>query len=81
MKRIFACIAAASLLALCGCFHAKPQQYSVTYYDVFDTVTTLTAQADSKAEFDETAEKIHAELLEYHELFDIFKPYPGINNL
>ena len=81
MKRIFACVAAASRLSLFGCFHAKPQQYSVTYYDVFDTVTTLTAQADSKAEFDETAEKIHAELLEYHELFDIFKPYPGIINL
>ncbi len=81
MKRLIAILLSAALLLLGGCSNTKPQQYSKTYYNVFDTVTTLTSQADSKAEFDETAEKIHSELLEYHKLFDTYKEYSGLINL
>lgn len=73
------------LLALfSGCAGiAEPQQkkYTATYLDLFDTVTTIVGYAGSEAEFEETAQAIYDELLEYHRLFDIYASYEGINNL
>ena len=81
MKRVNSILLVIILLFFSGCHGNNSKQYSKTYYDVFDTVTTLTAQADSEAEFNETADRIHAELLEYHKLFDIYNYYPGTVNL
>ena len=58
-----------------------PHRYSVTYADVFDTVTTFTAYAGSRAEFDALAEKLHAQLLEDHRRFDIYHEYSNLVNL
>lgn len=57
------------------------QQYQATYYDLFDTMTSVTGYARSEAEFSQQAQEIHDELLEYHQLFDIYQEYEGINNL
>ena len=57
------------------------EKYSVHSFDFFDTVTTITGYAATKAEFDETAEKILAELGEYHRLFTIYHRYEGLENL
>ena len=81
MKRFTATIIALTLIPLPGCVGQGNKQYSKTYYDVFDTVTTLTAQAKSEAEFNQTADQLHAELLKYHKLFDIYNVYPGTVNL
>jgi len=67
------------LSPLSGC--ASPQRYSVTYADVFDTVTTFTAYTASRAEFDALAERLHERLLEDHRRFDIYREYPGAVNL
>ena len=67
------------LFPLFGC--ASLQRYSVTYADVFDTVTTFTAYAASRAEFDALAERLHDRLLEDHRRFDIYREYPGTVNL
>ena len=56
-------------------------RFSVTYTDVFDTVTTITAYAKSEAEFDKAAEAAHEELLRLHKLYDIYNEYDGITNL
>lgn len=73
-----------SLCLLCGC--AAPVQpgqtvYEATYLTLFDTVTILKGPAESKDAFAETAQGIHDEMLRYHQLFDIYHDYEGLNNL
>jgi len=81
MKKLFSLLpAAALLLCLCGCAGSLTR-YQTTYLDVFDTVTTVAGYAASQEAFDAEAEKIHSLLLEYHELYDIYNDYDGLNNL
>ena len=69
------------LLTGCALPDRGKQQYQATYLDVFDTVTCITAQADSEEAFQQQAEQILETLLRYHQLFDIYNTYPGLNNL
>src|SRR5699024_2485280 len=86
--------AALACLALClgllaGCA-SQPQSATVSdsvqrftayYFDVFDTMTQVIAYCDSQAEFDRQAEALHADLVAYHQLYDIYNDYEGINNI
>ena len=85
MKRLLAAATAAALLLLAGCGSAAPtvekKQYTATYLTLFDTVTTIIGRAESEEVFRETAQRIHDELLEYHQLFDIYHDYEEMNNL
>ena len=68
--------------ALTGCaVPEQSRQYTATFLDLFDTVTTVVGKADSQAAFTKTAQDIHDRLMYYHQLFDIYKSYDGINNL
>ncbi len=71
------------LLLLGGC-SAKKQVYQTVYLDVFDTVTTIRGYDVSEEAFREKAEAVHAELQQYHALFDIYHDAPmgiyAINN-
>lgn len=72
----------AALVSAPACSSAPSlQKYSITYTDVFDTVTEFTAYCSSQSEFDKTAEALHAELLRLHKLYDIYNEYDGIINL
>ena len=85
MKRLFLIVAAAIML-LVSC---TPQQqitpakerFSTYSFDYFDTVTTITGYAESRVEFDDTANYILAELEEYHRLVTIYHRFEGIENL
>ena len=83
MKRIL-CLLLACLL-LCGCAATdtapKKKIYEATFLTLFDTVTVIKGSADSKEDFSDIAHTIHDELLEYHQLFDIYNDYEGIHNL
>ena len=57
------------------------KQYTATFLELFDTVTTVVGQAESKEAFEKNAYAIRDELQIYHQLFDIYEEYPGINNL
>ena len=78
-----------SLLLVClmlfsGCARApenSANRYSATYWDLFDTITELSGFASSQQEFDAAAEQFHQQMLRYHQLFDIYNSYDGINNL
>lgn len=56
-------------------------RYSTVYYDTFDTVTTIIAYCASKEEFTAQAEALHADLVAYNDLYDIYNDYDGINNI
>lgn len=82
MKRLFCAVLCAAML-LTGCTTPARQQtrYTATFLTLFDTVTTIVGFADSEEEFRATAQSVHDELLTYHQLFDIYNSYEGINNL
>ncbi len=81
MKRLILC--GLSLLFLisvpaCG---KKPVRYRADFLELFDTQTTIVAYTDSREEFDRLTHLIYDGLKEYHQLYDIYNDYPGINNL
>ena len=83
MKRFFLFLCAMCLL-LSGCAAEQPdtaQQYTATFLTLFDTVTTVVGRAEEEAAFKAQAQQIHDELLVYHQLFDIYHEYEGVNNL
>lgn len=80
----------ATLLAGCGQEAASASQdpelagyerYTVTWFDVFDTVTTVIGYAASQEEWDSQMEALHSDLVEYHQLYDIYHTYSGVTNL
>lgn len=58
-----------------------PGRYEETYYDLFDTECVFIAYTDSEAQFEELSDKLHQYLLTYHQLYDTYNEYEGINNL
>lgn len=83
MRRLIAVLPLTALL-LSGCAGAgeQPQkQYTATFLTLFDTVTTIKGRADSEEAFTQTAQQIYDELLVYHQLFDVYNDYEGVNNL
>lgn len=78
------------LLLLCvllsGCDANAPEadrqkQYTATFLDLFDTVTTIVGRAGSEEEFRKAADHVHDALERYHRLFDIYSEYDGMTNL
>ncbi len=89
MRRIASLLTA---LALClgplsGCASApsaageEPRRYTAVFYDVFDTVTQVIAYCDSEEEFGAQMDALHADLVTYHQLYDIYNDYEGVNNI
>ena len=78
-----------SFLAACGSSQkpaasgvsADAQRYSTIFYDAFDTVTQVIAYCDSEEEFTRQMDALHADLLEYHRLYDIYNDYDGVVNV
>ncbi len=73
------CVLFLFLLTASGC--ASSRRYSVTWADVFDTVTTFSAYTRNQAEFDALADTLHEYLREEHRRFDIYREYAGTVNL
>ena len=82
-KRLFAVFLLILLLTGCAVPGTQnaPTVYEATFLTLFDTVTVIKGSAESQAAFAETAQSIHDELQHYHELFDIYQDYEGLNNL
>ena len=82
----------ALLLALAVCFsvfspflagkaEASYTRFSRLEFDIFDTEVTLLGYAPSQEEFDRTADSTMDLLRRYHQFFDAYNEYPGVNNL
>lgn len=57
------------------------EKYTASWYDVFDTVTTVIGYAPSEEEWDRQMDALHQDLAEYHQLYDIYNHYEGVTNL
>ncbi len=66
---------------LSGCVKIETKRYEASFLDLFDTITTIVGYAEDKEEFTDHAQMIHDKLMEYHELYDIYNSYDGINNI
>lgn len=84
MKRFLSLLLIACIL-LSGCAAGQEtgqaKQFNATFLTLFDTVTTIVGRAESEEAFSATAQQVHDALLEYHQLFDIYNDYEGLNNL
>ena len=87
MKRVAGILLILALL-LTGCAGtgaeetaSEKKQYTATFLTLFDTVTTIVGRSESQEAFTGTAQSVHDELLRYHQLFDIYNDYEGLNNL
>ena len=72
-------------LLLSGCTLPEKKlpkkQYQATFLTLFDTVTFISGLAESEEAFQLEAQQVHDQLFIYHQLFDIYNDYDGINNL
>lgn len=79
-RSLFLGLALTLLLPLCSSC-AGDARRSVTFTDVFDTVTEFVAYGATQAEFQAASNALHEELLRLHRLCDIYNPYEGVTNL
>ena len=56
-------------------------RFSDTWFDLFDTVVTVTAYDDSAAAFEEHSAALREKLTYYHRLFDRYHAYEGVINV
>ncbi len=73
------------LMALISCTKRDEapsyKKYEASFLSLFDTITTVVGYAEGEEEFRALSQNIHDELLYYHELFDIYNDYEGVNNI
>lgn len=69
------------IINLTACFDTKETRYEATFLDLFDTVTSIAGYAKNKDEFTDYANQIYDELQTYHQLYDIYNDYDGMNNI
>lgn len=81
MKKVFCVVMALCLLCGCAIVPSQPEkkQYTATFLNLFNTITTIKGGAESQEAFTLTAQQIHDELLQYHQLFDIYDDHGMVN--
>ena len=82
-KRIIFLLVLALVLAGCAVPGAEGKEtvYEASFLDLFDTVTVVKGAAESQEAFRQIAETVQEELTYYHQLFDVYNSYEGLNNL
>jgi thiamine biosynthesis lipoprotein len=69
------------LISLTACGEKELTRYESEFIMLFDTATRIVGFAESKEEFTEYSQIIYDNLKEYHQLYDIYNDYEGINNI
>lgn len=67
-----------TLLISCG---QKPQKFTETFIEYFDTASSVTGYELYEEDFEANTAEISQLLREYHQLYDIYNSYDGINNI
>lgn len=83
-KRFAAWILTGCILILCvACDRhgGGMQRFEKTYYEYFDTVTTIVGYETEQEAFDANCDRIAQQLDYYHKQYDIYHAYPEMANL
>ncbi|MEG1984415.1 MAG: FAD:protein FMN transferase [Oscillospiraceae bacterium] len=83
-KKLLAAVTVLTLLL--GLTACSPQKTEVkkreaSFLTLFDTVTTVVGYAESDESFKQIVQSLHDDLQSYHQLFDIYNEYDGVNNI
>lgn len=60
---------------------SKKTRYEAQFLQLFDTMTRIIGYTETKEEFTNFSNLIYDNLKVYHQLYDIYDNYPGINNI
>lgn len=81
-KRIILIISVILLInTTTACDTNKSIRYEAEFLNLFDTATMIVGYTESKDEFESYTQLIYDELKIFHELYDIYNDYDGINNI
>jgi thiamine biosynthesis lipoprotein len=69
------------LISSTACGENELTKYQSEFIMLFDTTTRIVGYVESKEEFTEYSQIIYDNLEEYHQLYDIYNDYEGINNI
>lgn len=71
------------LMSFSACAQTEPEKtrFTKTYYDYFDTMSTIVGYEETQEAFDEKCAIIEEELEHYHKLYDIYHQYTGVVNI
>lgn len=71
------------LVSFSACAQTEPEKtrFTKTYYDYFDTMSTIVGYEETQEAFDEKCAIIEEELEHYHKLYDIYHQYTGVVNI
>ncbi len=82
MGALLLCLLMLTLLVGCAEEEQKNEPLGMVYFTYFDTVSYVYSYAGDPVElFEERSAGVSRILQEYHQLFDIYHEYAGINNL
>ena len=82
MGTLLLCLLLLTSLVGCAEEEQKNEPLGMVYFAYFDTVSYVYSYAGDPAEqFEERSAGVSRILQEYHQLFDIYHEYAGINNL
>jgi len=82
MKRFAAVLLALMLLcSLLPAQGAEYQKFQHYFFGTFDTIITLIGYTEDAETFGRYAALAESEMRRYHEIFDQYHPYDGVNNL
>ena len=93
MKKILSLLLAVLMvLGISGCAQNEPEipedpsvpektKFTKSYMDYFDTISTIVGYDYSQEEFDAKCAVIEEQLRHFHELYDIYNAYEGVNNV
>lgn len=80
-KFIIFLILAAICTNISACNNKSMVRYEAEFLTLFNTVTKIVAYSDNKEEFEKHTQFIYDNLKKYHELYDIYNDYEGVNNI
>ncbi|MDD3168448.1 MAG: FAD:protein FMN transferase [Eubacteriales bacterium] len=69
------------IFSLAACGKQEKKRYEAEFLLLFDTVTQIVGYTETKEEFAAQVDLIYESLKEYHQLYDIYNNYDGINNI
>ncbi len=80
-KTVLIILLVLTLISLTACGEKELTRYQSEFIMLFDTATRIVGYAESKEEFTKHSQIIRDNLEQYHQLYDIYNDYEGINNI